>query len=142
MNRHASIAYDSAAGRWETGWKIGEDGSLTLTLSVPEGAEAHVILPYDPQRRRVNAGPGEHQWHWQPDRDLLHPFSLESLIMDLMDNEKTAALLREKTPALYSRCEGKKNEFRVLKPLEAAHHAQEDPEAVRALDPLLRRTEI
>ena len=140
--RHASIAYDSAAGRWETGWEIGKDGSLTLTLSVPEGAEAHVILPYDPQGRRVNAGPGEHQWHWQPDRDLLHPFSLESLIMDLMDNEKTAALLREKTPALYSRCEGKKNEFRVLKPLEAAHHAQEDPEAVRALDPLLRRTEI
>ena len=136
--RQASIRFDSPAGRWETGWEIRDDGSVCLELTVPEGAEARVILPDDPERRQETAGPGAHRWQWQPEKDYLHPYSLESRMMDLLDGEKPAALLREKVPGLYYACQGEKNEFRVKRPLEAARIIHADREAVAALDPLLR----
>ena len=42
----ADVCYRSAAGLYRTYWKVEDDNTLTVTLSVPFGCEADVKLPY------------------------------------------------------------------------------------------------
>jgi alpha-L-rhamnosidase len=41
----ARASYHSAAGLYETGWRIGEEGKLSFEFTIPFDAEAQVILP-------------------------------------------------------------------------------------------------
>ena len=141
--RFARLAFDSPAGPWELGWEIGGDGAVSLSLRVPKGAQADVALPEHPQALRTTVGAGEYVWHWQPARDLLHPFSVGSIAGDLLGNEEATALLRTRVPALYGLIADAGSEFRVM-PLADVSHTMPflDPKAVMALDPALRRIHI
>ena len=116
---------------------------MSLSLRVPKGAQADVALPEHPQALRTTVGAGEYVWHWQPARDLLHPFSVGSIAGDLLGNEEATALLRTRVPALYGLIADAGSEFRVM-PLADVSHTMPflDPKAVMALDPALRRIHI
>ena len=118
--RRSRIAYDSAAGRWEVSWAIGDDGAVTLSAVVPEGCEAEVILPDHPQQSGLTVGPGSHSWHYMPAVDYLHPYSVQSMLMDLMANPDAAALLRERCPVLAAVGADPASEMRVMSPIEAS----------------------
>ena len=136
------IRYDSPTGQWQLSWQINEDGSVKMALSVPKGAEARVILPDHPDWQEKTVGAGNHEWKWQPTKDYLHPFSQNSLMMDLMDNDDATTILKERVPALYEACQGYRNEMRVMKPMQAAGILQMDPDALRGLDEALRAVRI
>ena len=114
---HAAICYDSPAGTWEVRWRLEGNGEITVQAVVPEGASARVMLPGLPDRE-VDAG--SYEWRWMPPVDYRRPFSLNSLLMDLMENPRAAAVLREQMPELYARCEDRNSELRVLTPEQAA----------------------
>ena len=95
---HASIRYESAAGIWEVKWKLNEDGTADLHLLVPQGAEAEVILPSHPDHFTETVGAGCHDYHWVPTRDYLHPLSLDSLLMDVLNHPEGKKLLDEIKP--------------------------------------------
>ena len=141
--RFARLAFDSPAGPWQLSWEIDAQGAVCLSLRVPKGAQADVVLPEHPQALRTTVGAGRHSWRWQPTRDLLHPFSVASVVEDLLGNEEATALLRARVPALYGLIAGANSEFRVM-PLADVPHTMPflDPEAVMALDPALRRIHI
>ena len=42
----AAVSYRSAAGLYKTYWKVVDDNTMTVKLSVPFGCEADVKLPY------------------------------------------------------------------------------------------------
>ena len=44
----ASAVYDSASGCYRCGWQIENGDQITVTVTVPFGAKAQVILPYAP----------------------------------------------------------------------------------------------
>lgn len=44
----ASAVYDSASGCYRCGWQIANGDQITVTVTVPFGAKAQVILPYAP----------------------------------------------------------------------------------------------
>jgi len=52
----AEAVHDGRRGRVRSAWSI-DDGSFSLEVEVPPGAEAEVILP---DGRRTTAGPGVH----------------------------------------------------------------------------------
>ena len=85
---------------------------------------------------------GTYEWTWTPTTDYLHPFSIESRMMDLMDNPKSAEIVKEHVPALFYACRGYDNELRVMPPLQVADIMPLDREAVRRMDPLLRKVLI
>ena len=136
------ICYLSPAGPWRLSWKIQENGSVRLNLSVPEGAKARVILPDHPDRAEQTVTAGSYEWKWQPSRDYLHPFTLDSLMMDLMDNADASAVLKQRVPALYEACLGYDNEMRVMQPAWVARRIQLPPEALNGLDEALRAVRI
>lgn len=99
---HASIEYQSVSGLWKLCWKIEENGDLSVKAQVPEGCEAEVVLPDKAEDACFTVGAGQYEWRYAPTCDYLHPFSIESLICDLLANEKASAVLKEEIPELYA----------------------------------------
>lgn len=140
--RHAAIAYDSPAGRWEVKWRIEDNGQAVLEIVVPDGAKAHVVLPDHPEGLEQDVTAGAYSWSWQPTKDYLHPFSIDSLMMDLLDNPGAAAVIQENMPQLYQACQGRNNEMRVMPPMGVRQAMPLDAEAIQKMDGLLRQVSI
>ena len=138
----AEIRYDSAAGAWETAWKLNGDGSVSLRLTVPEGAEALVILPDHPQQFRREVGPGGYSWTWQPTRDYLHPFSADSVMMDLMENDQAAAVVRKYLPGTYDACLDHGSELRAARLREVRAFPPMDRALIEQMDRELRGVRV
>lgn len=140
--KHAFIVFDSPVGKWEVQWRIAESGEVTLAITVPEGAEAHVILPDHPERHEADVTAGSYRWSWRPVKDYLHPFSIDSRMMDLLDNADASAIIQAHVPALYYACQGRDNELRVMPPMQVANVMPLDRNAIQAMDILLRQVTI
>ena len=141
--KHASIAYDSPAGTWKVAWRIADNGAVTLEAEVPQGAEAQVVLPDHPGGSHAeNVTGGTHGWTWQPTKDHLHPYSIDSRMMDLLDNPDAAAIIREHVPALFYVCQGRDNELRIMPPMQVASVMPLDRGAIQTMDQLLRQVKV
>ncbi len=140
--READIRFRSPAGVWKVAWRILEGGNVTLEAEIPAGASAHVVLPDHPEGLETDVEAGRHEWTWTPTKDYLHPFSIESRMMDLLDNPEAAEIIKTHAPALYEACQGENNDMRVLKPMEVADTRPMDREVLRQMDPLLRKATI
>ena len=137
--RRSRIAYDSVSGRWEVGWAIEDDGSVAMSVCVPAGCQAEVVLPDHPEGLRLTLTDGAYSWRYQPAVDYLHPYSAQSLLMDLAENREAAALLRERMPALGAMAADPASDFRVMTPVEAAYAMPSlNPADALALDAPLR----
>ena len=134
----ASIAFDSPAGKWKAAWAIVGDGKVTLRVEVPAGCTAHVVLPDHPDGFEADVDAGSYEWNWVPTTDYLHPFSADSMMMDLLDHPEAAEIVKTHVPPLYFACQGRDNEMRVMPPMGVAQVMPLDREAIRAMDPLLR----
>ena len=137
-----AIDFDSPAGKWHVDWKIGPDGRVTLRSVVPAGASAHVTLPDHPENFEADVEAGEYEWTWQPTKDYLHPFSLDSRMMDVMENAAAAGVIRALAPKLYDACQGSRNEQLLKKAGDAAKGKRLDQAALEALDRALRGVTI
>ena len=96
--RRSDIGYASAAGTWEVSWRIGDDGSVSLSCLVPEGASARVVLPDHPEGLQPEVQAGRHSWHYHPTADYLHPWSLKSRLLDLVKVPAALEVLRRYAP--------------------------------------------
>jgi hypothetical protein len=63
-------------------------------------------------------------------------------MMDLLDNPDAAEIVKEHVPALYYACGGYGNDMRVLPPMQVASIMPLDRDAIRRMDPLLRKVII
>ena len=140
--KEAQIRFDSPAGRWLVHWKIRKDGTLILHAEVPKNATAHVVLSDHPQGLEVDVASGIWEWEWTPVADYLHPFSTNCRIMDLMDNDDAAQIVKQHAPALYAASLDKNSETRALTPVQAAYIARLDQQTIRNLDLALRSVAI
>jgi len=141
--RRSSIRFDSPAGQWTVKWDIADDGKVTLTVTVPEGASAEVVLPDHPEQLTLIVAGGTHTWAYQPAVDYLYPFSAQSMMMELLENESAVALLQEKAPGILGMAVDPASEFRVESPIGVAFAMPFlNPDDAFALDPLLRGIHI
>ena len=141
--RHSSIRFDSPAGLWAVAWEISDDSSVTLNVTVPEGASADIVLPDHPEQLTVHTTAGEHTWTYHPAVDYLHPFSAQSMMLELLENAGAVQLLQEKAPGILGMALDPGSEFRVESPIGVAFAMPFlDPKDAFALDPLLRGVHI
>lgn len=140
--KHAAIVYDSPSGTWKVNWHIEGNGSVTLKVTVPSGASARVVLPDHPDGQEEIVMEGTYGWTWQPTKDYLHPYSIDCRMMDLLENDKGAAIIQEHVPALFYACQGCNNELRVMSPMQVANVVPMDRNAIRKMEQLLRKVTI
>ena len=140
--KEAHIRFDSPAGEWFVQWQIKQDGTVMLNAKVPENASARVVLPDHPEGLEVDVDSGSWEWTWTPAVDYLHPFSVETPMTDLMDNDDAAAAVKRHAPALYAACQDHNSETRVMTPAQATYVAHLDRQAIQELDTDLRRVSV
>jgi alpha-L-rhamnosidase len=59
----ARAAHDTVLGRAEVSWRI-SDAEMLVEVTVPDGAEATVVLPMHPADAVEQVGPGTHTWRY------------------------------------------------------------------------------
>ncbi|WP_130836509.1 alpha-L-rhamnosidase [Lachnoclostridium sp. Marseille-P6806] len=102
--RFVRAAYDSAAGRYESGWTLHEDGTLTVSAVIPFGAKATVILPSDPEHRTLSLEAGSYCWSYRPQKDLRTIFGWDTPIRKAAEFPAALAILARLTPPLAGMC--------------------------------------
>lgn len=61
-------SYESASGRYVSGWEIRQDGSLNIHFEVPFGAAALIVLP-DSKHEPIEVTAGQYDFTYMPERD-------------------------------------------------------------------------
>jgi alpha-L-rhamnosidase len=108
----------TAAGLYESGWRIDGKGHLFFELTIPFNARARVILPYARvgeiliNGQRSAAGvqrgddleleleAGQYQVDYQPSKDYRMTYSTRTPVVQLLRNDKVKELLTSMIPAL------------------------------------------
>ena len=108
-----STVYDSPSGLYSVKWKVTEGNIFTLEVTVPHGCEAEITLPYS-DRDSFTVGEGNNVWRYVLNKDILHPFSIDSLAVDIISDERTNAAFRKFLPQAYYMATGENKEFLIM----------------------------
>lgn len=88
---------NTPAGEFAVNYEILSDGRVNLNILVPYGVEATMKIGGN-ERVLVT---GKNIFELPAQENLVHPFSVDSRLCDLMNNEKSAAVFRETVPGIY-----------------------------------------
>lgn len=105
--KHIRFSFDSPHGIYAVEWQI-KQGHFFLQATVPAGCQAQVILP-DGQVHVMTAG--TRKFCIPAPEALLHPFSLDTPILDILAHPQAAAALRDILPQAYAMVCGENQEF-------------------------------
>lgn len=94
---HIDLAFQSPSGEWRVHWDVDATNELTLCVQVPQGAEAEICLP-DSAGAPFAVKSGAHEFKWRPERDYAHPFTGESLLMDVIRHAAAREVLTRFAP--------------------------------------------
>ena len=137
--RSCHTQFDSSYGVYEVDWKVGEGCAFSLRVTVPHGCTAEICLPYS-GRAPFEVGEGEHSYCYTLEKDILHPFSIDSKAADLVENGEAKAAFARLLPQAFAMATGENEEFLTMSVREMGYLAMfgTSPEKVSELDALLK----
>jgi len=98
--RSASARFLSPIGFYESGWEIRDDGSLKVTVTVPFGGTAELILP-DSNEKPKTLTRGTYTFEYMPNRNFkFHYSTYNSTIEELLGNPETAGIVEGILPGV------------------------------------------
>ncbi|MGI5219088.1 family 78 glycoside hydrolase catalytic domain [Nocardia sp. CA-290969] len=90
---HATLTHDTAHGRFRVAWRI-SDGVMSVAVTIPEGVDATVVLPHDPEGRVVTVDGGEHRWEYSlPHAPDAPGYTMDTPLRTLADDSQVWAAL-------------------------------------------------
>ena len=92
--RRLSVRFRSPCGAYEVKYALERGGMLALRIEVPQGCTALVRLPSHPEAFSARVDAGVHEYRYRTTRDFDKPFSADSLIADLLENDGALRCLR------------------------------------------------
>ncbi len=110
---YADLCYDSPAGKWESHWKVLDDTHLELSLTVPFGCTADVVLPYAPEEifgtnnnvlfhdvtdGVCHVGPGKYEITYETTRPMRKIYSCDTPIVELLANPNVVSAMKQAAP--------------------------------------------
>lgn len=95
---HVQMRFASAAGTWETCWKVLPNGDITYTCTVPFGCTAELRLPYGGGEYVLTAGYFEKTY--SPNCSLNARFSTDTPFGELLSNARSRRLLMKLIPQI------------------------------------------
>ena len=108
--KYVKAVYDSATGCYQCGWEISEDNKITVTVTVPFGGSAEVVLPYasesvyedkeNPLFEEVENGicrvrAGEYEVAYEASQPLKRKYSIDSTMEELLNHPQIRAFLSQ-----------------------------------------------
>jgi alpha-L-rhamnosidase len=116
----AKVRYHSAAGFYESGWTIDEQGHLAIEITIPFNTSARVVLPHAkegeisingkhfPEGKQVSdtveltLGAGHYEIDYQPGNEYLQQYDTHTPIVQMVRNKKAAEFLATLFPMITS----------------------------------------
>ena len=105
------VSYDSVQGIYTSGWRINEDGTLTVRFEVPFGCTAEAVLPGSGEQIDLEAGKFEKTY--DPGVDYRMKYGWNSRLEEMKDDPEARAILKEDLPAAYEMLQAGDAEFLV-----------------------------
>ncbi len=114
--KYAKAKLKSAMGMIESGWRIEENGMITINIVVPFDADAIVYLPdanlltikgmegltarQEREKVLVELTAGNYEFSYQPTKSYELRYTIETSVKELLLQPKTRAILEEMAPQL------------------------------------------
>ena len=78
------MRYDSACGVYRVSWELRRDGSFTLDVEVPFGAEAELVLP-NKNGKPIRLKAGRTHYDYVPDVPFFPPLTVDTALCELLN---------------------------------------------------------
>lgn len=88
----------SPSGEFKVKYSVLESGQVELKIKIPYGVNAVLVLP---DRKDSRLSCGESVFTVDTDKNLIHPFSIDTSVSDILSNDKSSNVLKRMVPALY-----------------------------------------
>ena len=133
------VDYDSPFGPYSVDWRVLQDNVFTLEVTIPHGCEAEIVLPFS-GKEPFAAGEGRHSWKYKLEKDVLHPYSADTKVLDLLRNKDAREAFAALLPQAYAMSSGENQEFMIMSVREMGYLPMfgTSPEKIAALDARLK----
>ncbi len=113
-------SYDSVSGKYVCNFEICKDGKLKVHVEIPFGCTAEVELPdYEKGVQTLKAG--SYDFEYMPTRDYIHPYSWNTTLCRIGQDERALGILAKYAPPLAGMAKAGDPEF-GFETLEVVSH--------------------
>ena len=96
--KQIKFSYDSVSGKYDISWKY-DEFKFYMNVSIPNGVEALIILPNNTQYNVTTQG--EYKYECDIVANIIAPFSVDTPIFEILENEDATKVLRTIVPSIY-----------------------------------------
>jgi alpha-L-rhamnosidase len=107
--KNINFSFESISGKFEINWKW-ENEKFKLNVVIPNGVESEIILP---NQKSYKVSEGKHDYECEIDKNIYAPLSVNSPIMDILNNEEATKAFKELLPNTYRMASGENDEIRI-----------------------------
>jgi len=111
--KQVNFSFNSISGRFDISWKY-DEFKFYINVSIPIGVKALIILP---NKVVINNTQGENKYECDIDEKIIAPFSVDSPIFEILENENATKVLKEIIPSIYNDAigEGSDTQYRTIR---------------------------
>ena len=111
--KQVNFSYNSVRGKFVISWKYDEE-MFYINITIPYGVEATIILP---DVVEYNVTHGEYKYSCYIDEKIIAPFSIDSPIFEILENENATKVLKDLLPSIYNDAigEGADTPYRTIR---------------------------
>ena len=102
-----NFSYNSISGKYHISWKY-DEFKFYMNITIPNGAQALVILP---NKTEYNISQGDHYFESAINEKIIAPFSIDTPLFELLQNEDANKLISQLLPAVYYQATGENREM-------------------------------
>ena len=107
--KNVKFTFDSISGKFEICWKC-KDNKFYLDVVIPNGVVAEIFLP---DKKSFNATGGKYNYECELDSKILIPFSIDTPLVDIINNKEAIQIVKETLPQVYEMATGENDEFKI-----------------------------
>lgn len=96
--RSVDAKYHSAAGYYRCAWELPDPFHVKLSVEIPFGCEADLLLPLAKEQAFRHLEAGEYEFLYETEKPLHIPLGLRSKMKSIMENPHAVSLLRKYMP--------------------------------------------
>lgn len=109
--KQMTLRFASPAGVYRVAWELCAGGDISLAVEIPTGASAEVHLPLHPEQLVCTVQGGAHTWRYQAAQVVCRPFSVHTVLMDLLENAQAREVLKQTMPQLLGAALGEESDL-------------------------------
>ena len=121
------FSYESISGKYEILWNW-DDDKLNLTITIPFGCEAEIILP---DRNNHNVKEGSYNYKIKLNKTILNPFSIDTPLIDIMKNSQGKKIINNILPKIYGFVKNNKYKSYSIKMLMNKYNYSSESESIK-----------